>query len=60
MGELKPCPFCGGDTQTRPFRITGKDLLQIYCSVCDFAQAPCSPEEYKKDVERWNRRTVND
>ena len=58
MGDLKPCPFCGGRASVR--RIPGKiyDLYNVYCMNEDCFIEPSTHHYYCKEeaIEAWNRR----
>lgn len=47
VGELKPCPFCGGEA----FEWT--DAAVVECTVCDAEQHGTNPEAA---IAAWNRR----
>lgn len=55
MSELKPCPFCGGESE----RIEDHFLLPtnkiIACSKCKVRTKPYS--SWEKAIETWNTRT---
>lgn len=58
MGELKPCPFCGGTAEI--LRVgSARASMQIGCSFCGaFMESGdvvglTKPEDY-----RWNRRVI--
>ena len=71
MGELKPCPFCGGkpylETRHRTF-INAKTtrVAFVRCTACeartqrfaliDFGCTSFSYEANKRAAEAWNRR----
>lgn len=72
MAELKPCPFCGNDTQNY-FRYSFKkdrkkrfgiyyDICEIYCTCCtaSIRQAGAGRERAQEFAEkRWNERVDN-
>ena len=53
-GELKKCPFCGGDACLE--KISRKtSYFEVYCSDCGATMC----NEYESGViEAWDRRTI--
>ena len=64
VGEMKPCPFCGGDAEYDSDRWNGMRPVQtncghaIYCSKCPLPDVGGTPifETKEEAVEYWNRR----
>lgn len=55
MGELKPCPFCGGEAEHD--RLTISNLCCIVCSDndCGAMMVYCEGDEAEA-IEAWNTR----
>ena len=55
MSELKPCPFCGGDSQTmRNFDSNDK---MVHVGTCNKCFARTGFYEYKEEaIKAWNTR----
>lgn len=59
MGELKPCPFCGGKARRY---VSVIKLVQVYCAFSNRCLVHPRTDFYEKQKdadEAWNRR-VND
>ena len=55
IGELKPCPFCGGtDLHLESFSGWGADVIVCYNCLATFSQQEITCEEDL--IEAWNRR----
>lgn len=54
--KLRECPFCGGTSFVKKFRIegTGRFFISVVCRVC-FAQTGHHTKEAYA-IEAWNRR----
>lgn len=72
MGELLPCPFCGGSAETdsnQSYRdiTTGQlaDAVAVYCTGCGAYMIRCRVDHRGSDagdlmadlIEAWNKRT---
>ena len=61
MAELKPCPFCGGEAETRTFtmgRFKKRKFVYVECSVCGNRT---SVDYETHHVEKaWNRRFTDE
>lgn len=55
MSELKPSPFCGGESQLAVVSFPGGDRYRVCCTDCGATTWPriISP---RKAEEAWNRR----
>ena len=54
MGELKPCPFCGGkDDKCLVITSNGEENYWVMCNDCG-AEGPTANEH--KAIEVWNKR----
>ena len=55
MGELKPCPFCGGEAEVQN---DWSDIGKYYWVACTECSANTKDYEYNQDeaIETWNRR----
>lgn len=51
LGELKPCPFCGGEAD---LGITEEGLHYVFCDWCGLE----APGQYRADqaIDNWNKR----
>lgn len=54
MGELKPCPFCGGEAKTSNERFERTLLSWVYCTSCGSAGGYRNTEQ--EAIEAWNTR----
>lgn len=54
MTELKPCPFCGGEANTRIF----DKVLNVGCPHCDIRTRFMLHDELDAAIEAWNTRHV--
>ena len=63
IDELKPCPFCGGNAETRRVTPLRNSITQTYDGVFVICtQCLTSSNNYpgtKAAIEHWNRR-IND
>ena len=57
MGDLKPCPFCGGENVHLDKAYSYFRDIVIYCEDCDmvFTLDDCNTTE-QEVIEAWNRR----
>lgn len=54
MGELRPCPFCGGEAAIQP---RNKNDYLPHCKECPCMLKPLVPYKYYEDaVYAWNTR----
>ncbi len=59
MSELKPCPFCGGESSKIISYKSGRDLCwYIVCSECFVTTDNYETKELA--IEAWNMRTSDD
>ena len=54
MTELKPCPFCGGETKIRTYSGMGRTMFFVQCNDCA-AESSCYDTK-EEAVAAWNRR----
>lgn len=54
MGEIKPCPFCGGAAELRE-RLDFPETWYVICRCCEISTFAFQTPE--KALKRWNRRT---
>ena len=52
-GELKPCPFCGGEAE---FETYGGTACAVTCRKCRCGTPTVSLNDGERAVEAWNRR----
>ncbi len=60
MGELKPCPFCGGKAERKTLtHFCGQTMHYVQCSNEKCPIMPTTPAYKSKgaDVRVWNTRT---
>lgn len=56
MGELKPCPFCGGEAEAYDYEY-GIDPVVAYGCKCKQCGIAMSGHDSKCEaIEAWNRR----
>lgn len=64
MTELKPCPFCGGETFLEPYRVRKGYEASIQCNQCLCSMSTITYDEEETAIESvvkaWNRRVDND
>ena len=62
MSELKPCPFCGGESLLRERYINGAANTKHYIRECRHCKATFANwyRSIKKANEAWNRRAQPD
>ena len=55
--KLKPCPFCGGEAEMRPWKYNGHDRYDFFCGHCgcSFIAGTCETKE--EAIAKWNTRT---
>lgn len=54
MYELKPCPFCGGETKIRTYSSMGLIAFFVRCNDCA-AESTCYDTK-EEAVAAWNKR----
>ena len=63
MPDLKPCPFCGGEIDTRGGQCNyGKKIMTLYlnCKQCGTIfkfKCKWQVKPYTEPIEAWNRRS---
>lgn len=67
MSELKPCPFCGGEAESKicmsqqTLFSMSKKCIYIMCKECEARTAGYKESVHysaeEKAIETWNRRT---
>lgn len=62
MNELKPCPFCGGESLLRDLYINGVANTKLYIRECHHCKATFAHwfRSIKRANEAWNRRAILD
>ena len=56
MTELKPCPFCGGEAETKRHKFfVGSDTYGVVCTKCE-ARTSQFFDTQAEAIEAWNRR----
>ena len=62
MNELKPCPFCGGESLLRDLYIKGVANTKHYIRECHHCKATFAHwfRSIKRANEAWNRRVILD
>ena len=62
MNELKPCPFCGGESLLRDRYINGVANTKHYIRECHHCKATFAHwfRSIKRANEAWNRRVILD
>lgn len=59
--ELKPCPFCGGESKAyrEGYGFGGKGVVECTCGAQMVYQYDGDFDIIEKAVENWNRRADN-
>lgn len=55
--ELKPCPFCGGNAETRNSKWVGRDHWGVACTGCGDPWFDCRADTEAEAITAWNTRT---